>query len=57
MPNSECCNADFLPVRRVGLSGNFKLLQSINLNESIRHSYIHREDFEMRFKKNSVEAF
>ena len=27
--NSECCNADFWPVRRVGLSWTFKVLQWI----------------------------
>ena len=34
--NSECCNADFWPIRRKGLSWNFEVLQWINLNESFR---------------------
>ena len=31
--------------------------QCINLNESFIHNYIHREDYVMRLKKNSVEPF
>ena len=48
---SECFNADFWPVRRIGLSWNFKVLQWINLNESFRHFYIHYEDYVKRFLK------
>ena len=47
--NSECCNADFRQVRRIGLSGNFKMLQLITLNESFRPYYIHYEDYVKRF--------
>ena len=47
--NSECCNADFWPIRRIGLSWNFKVLQWINLNESFRHYYTHYEDYVKRF--------
>ena len=39
--SSECCNADYWPVRIIGFSWNFKALQWINLNESFRHFYIH----------------
>ena len=49
--NSECCRVDFWPVRGIGLSWNFKVLQWINLNESFRHYYIHNEDYLKRFKK------
>ena len=47
--NSECLNADFWPIRRIGLSWNFKVLRWINLNESFRHFYIHYEDYVRRF--------
>ena len=49
--NSECCNADFWQVRRIGLSWNFKMLQWISLNESFRPSCIHYEDYVKRVKK------
>ena len=54
--NSECCNAYFWPVRRIGLSWNFKVLQSINLNERFRHYYIHYEDYVKRCKKKMVRV-
>ena len=47
--NSECCNADFWQVRRIGLSWNFKMLQWINPNESFRPYYIHYEHYVKRF--------
>ena len=46
---SECCNADFLPVRRIDLLRNCKMLQRINLNENFRPYYIHYEGYEKRF--------
>ena len=52
--NSGCCKADFWPVHRLGLSWNFKVLHWINLNDSFKHYYVHREDYVMRFKHNSV---
>ena len=55
--NSEYCNADFWPVRRLGSSSSFQVLQRINLSESFRHYYIHHDDYVMKFEKNSVEPF
>ena len=49
--NSECCNADFWQVRRIGLSWNFKGLQWINPHESFRRYYIHYEDYAKRLRK------
>ena len=39
------CNPDFWPVRRLSSSGNFKVLKWINPNESLRHYYVHYEDY------------
>ena len=55
---SKCYKPNFWPVcTLVGLSWHFKVLQWINLNERFRHYCMHREDYLMRFKKNSVEPF
>ena len=48
--NSERRNADFWPVSRLGCS-------DISRNKSFRHYCVHREDYLMRFKENSVEPF
>ena len=46
----------FLPPR--GMMGQpMSGLQTQSMNESFRHYYIHRKDYLMRFKKNSVEPF
>ena len=35
---------------------DFKVLRSINLNESFTHYYIHRHDYVISFKNNSVQS-
>ena len=54
--NSKCFNADFWSDRGQRSPEDFKVLRSINLNESFTRYYIHRQDYVIRFKNNSAQS-
>ena len=55
--NLEKFSADFWPVRRIGLSWNFKVLQWINLNERFSNYYNIMKIMWRDCKQNSFESF